>query len=74
MLLFRSEAGIDQWCAERGLPRGESLGLDQVWALAQAWYHNRLDPAYRGRSAEEAQAIFRQVGLRAPFWYLDAPT
>ncbi|HZG68440.1 MAG TPA: hypothetical protein VEZ12_16980, partial [Herpetosiphonaceae bacterium] len=67
---FRSEEGIERWCAERGLPRGATLSLDQLWALARAWYHNRLDPAYRGRSAEQAQAIFRQLGLRDSFWYL----
>lgn len=54
------------------MPRGASLPLDQVWALSKLWYHNRLDPAYHGRSAEEAQAIFRQLGLHDAFWYLDS--
>jgi hypothetical protein len=71
ILLFRSEEGIDRWCAERGMPRGQSLSLDQVWELSKAWYHNRLDPDFRGRSANEAQGIFRRLGLLDPFWYLD---
>lgn len=50
------------------MPRGESLPLSKVWELAQAWYHNRLDPGFRGRSLEEAGAIFRALGLTSPFW------
>jgi hypothetical protein len=57
------------WCAENRLRRGEILSLEQTWVLAQAWYHNRMDPGYRGRTAAEAQEIFKQVGLRSGFWY-----
>jgi hypothetical protein len=68
MLLFRSEEARDQWCADRGRARGDTLSLDQIWRLAQLWYSDRLDPAYQGRSAAQAQAIFAQVGLTSPFW------
>jgi hypothetical protein len=71
-LFFRSEAGIDRWCSQNNVQRGETLSLSQLWALAQAWYHNRMDPQFRGRTVEEAQGVFRQLGLRSPFWYLDA--
>jgi hypothetical protein len=40
--------------------------------LAQLWYGDRLNPDFRGRTTEEAQAIFRRLGLQSPFWYLDA--
>ena len=50
------------------MPRGETLPLSRVWELAQAWYHSRLDPGFRGRSLEEAGAIFRELGLTSPFW------
>jgi hypothetical protein len=49
------------------------LTLDQLWRLAWAWYHDRLDPAFRGRSPEEAEAIFAATGLDGPFWRM-APT
>lgn len=60
------------WLGRTGQPRGQVLNLEQLWALAQAWYYNRLRPDYHGRSLEEAQDIFRALGLDAPFWYLPA--
>jgi len=70
-LFFRSEDAIDTWCAEHGMARGETLPVEQVWSLAQLWYHNRLDADYHGRSAAEAVAIFRRLGLTSPFWSLE---
>ena len=68
MVLFRSEDEIDAWCEAKGEPRGETLNLDIVWDLAQAWYGNRLSPSYRGRTLEEARRVFTGVGLNSPFW------
>jgi hypothetical protein len=59
---------VAQWCRESGEPRGEVLPLGQVSELAQAWYGNRLSPDYRGRSVEQAVAIFEGLGLRSAFW------
>lgn len=56
------------WSARAGLPTGEIVPIEQIWRLAQAWYHDRLDPAFRGRSVEQAQAILANVGLTSPFW------
>jgi hypothetical protein len=50
---------------------GETLTLEQTWELSRLWYGDRLNPDFRGRTAEEAQAIFRGLALHAPFWYLD---
>lgn len=68
MLLFRSEEEVAAWCATAGEPRGETLTLPQVWMLSQAWYGDRMDAAYRGRTAEQAQAIFARCGLTGAFW------
>jgi hypothetical protein len=68
MLLFRSEEIIDDWCAATREPRGETLLLEQVWTLAQAWYGDRMDPGFRGRTIEQAVEIFSRVGLRSDFW------
>lgn len=68
MLLFRSEEQVDKWCAARGVSRGATASVEQVWRLSQAWYHNRLSPDYHGRSLAEVQAIFRSVGLASSFW------
>ena len=70
MLLFRSEEHVDRWCADRGLPRGGILSLEQLWQLATAWYANRMAHDWRRRTAEEAEAVFASVGLTGPFWRL----
>jgi hypothetical protein len=68
MSIFRSEDDISTWLRRTGVPRGVTLSLEQVWALAQAWYGNRMDPEYRGRTLAEAQAVFASVGLVGEFW------
>ena len=70
MLAFRSEAHVDRWCEQGGLERGASFGLEQLWRLADAWYRDRLSPGWRRRTAEEAEAVFADVGLTGPFWTL----
>ena len=61
---------MDAWLARTGHPRGASLDLEQMYALAERWYAGRLSPEWRGRSAEEAQAIVDEVGLTGEFWRL----
>jgi hypothetical protein len=68
MLLFRSEEMVERWCRRIGVERGETLTPEQVWELSKLWYHNRLSVDYHGRTAEEAEKIFRQVGLGSEFW------
>lgn len=68
MLLFRSEEDIDRWCKATGEPRGETLALQQVWELSRLWYGDRIDPAFRGRTAADVVRIFGQVGLTSEFW------
>ena len=68
MMLFRSEEDVDRWCAATGEPRGETVPLQQIWQLSQLWYGNRMDPDFRGRSAEEVVAVFRQADLTSEFW------
>jgi len=46
------------------------MPLDQGWEMARRWYAGRLDPSWRGRSPEDAQAIFDEVGLTGDFWRL----
>ena len=68
MMLFRSEEDIDGWCAMTSEPRGEIVPLAQIWELSKRWYGNRMDPNFRGRSAEQATEVFRQAGLTSDFW------
>ena len=68
MLSFRSEADIDLWCERRRLARGAVMGLELIWQLAQIWYAGRAGADWRGRSAEQCQAIVGSVGLEGEFW------
>ncbi len=70
MLAFRSEAHVDRWCEQRGLPRGAVFSLEQCRRLADAWYGNRMAPDWRRRTPEEAEALFAEIGLEGPFWRL----
>jgi hypothetical protein len=68
MLFFRSEARVDEWCREQGVPRRPILSLDQLWKLAVAWYENRLTPQARRPQPDEIRRIFAGIGLEGPFW------
>jgi hypothetical protein len=61
---------VRAWCDERGLPQGALLSLATAWRLAQTWYHDRLDPAWRRKTPEEAQQLFDELGLGSAFWQL----
>jgi hypothetical protein len=70
MLLFRSEEHVQRWIEERRIPIGGTLTPDQGWRLADAWFHDRLDPAWRRRTPEETREVFTSIGLTGPFWEL----
>ena len=70
MLLFRSEEHVDAWCRDRGSEKGGLLTLEQLWGLASTWYRHRLAPEWRRRTAEEAEEVFRSLGLAGDFWRL----
>ncbi len=71
MLYFRSEEDIDRWCATWRHKRGEIIPIDVGWKLATAWYsEDRREPAWRRRTAEEAQNVFTSLGLISDFWKL----
>lgn len=66
MLLFRDEEHLRR----SGKAPGASFTPDQMWRLADVWYHDRAEPAWRRKTAEEAEAIFAGVGLTGDFWRL----
>ena len=71
MRLFRSEEHVARWSEEQGIAPGASFSLDSAWRLARLWFHDRLDPAWRRRTMDEAHAIFAESGLTGSFWRLD---
>jgi hypothetical protein len=70
MLAFRSEEHVGRWREQRCMPTGAVFTPEQMWRLAHAWYGERLAPDSRRQTAEEAQALFDEVGLTGPFWQL----
>ena len=57
--------------AEEELPEGgASMPVGQLWALASAWYGDRLEPDWRPRTREASQAVLASFGLTDPFWEL----
>jgi hypothetical protein len=66
MLLFRSEEHV----ARSGKPQGAFFTTEQLWRLADTWYRDRADPAWRRRTAEEAEEVFAGIGLTGDFWRL----
>ena len=70
MLLFRSEEHAKAWSRSRGLPMGALMSLEQQWDLARIWYADRMSPDWRRRTPEEAEQVFRSVGLAGDFWRL----
>ena len=74
MLLFRSEEHLDHWLRDGESERGATLTVEQQWNLAKKWYSNRLDPGWRRRTPDEAQAVFEECGLTGRFWQLQPAT
>jgi hypothetical protein len=60
MRLLRSEEEV----------QGARMPLATLAAVARDWYGDRLDPAWRPRSAEESQRILGAHGLTGEFWRL----
>lgn len=74
MLLFRSEEHVDRWCKAWKMQRGALLTLQQGWRLAQAWYGpDRRDLAWRRKTVDEAETLFKELGLTGSFWNLRLP-
>lgn len=68
MLFFRSEGLIDDWCRARGLARGGTATIDQLWRLSVAWNAGRLEHDPKRPDAARARAIFADAGLTSSFW------
>jgi len=68
MLFFQSEESLNQWLIAQKASRGATLSIPQVWELSQRWYQDRMSPQYRGRTIQQAQNIFTELGLTSEFW------
>ena len=68
MNLFRSEEHVGEWLS--GRPAGATIPVTKLAELAQAWWGDRLAPAWRPHTRDQNQAILEGLGLTGPFWQL----
>ena len=68
MLFFQSEESLNEWLLAQKAERGAVLSIPQLWGLSQRWYQDRMSPEYYGRTIEQVQEIFRELGLTSEFW------
>ena len=68
MLLFRGEEHVER----AAQARGAFFSPEQMWRLADIWYRDRGEPSWRRKTAEEAEAVFAEIGLTGDFWRLTA--
>jgi len=68
MLFFRSEADLEAWLQTRNTSRGAMLTVPKLWELSRRWYQDRMDVDYHGRTVEQVQEIFEEIGLVSEFW------
>lgn len=59
-----------RWSETSETPVGATFGLDALWRLAELWFRDRLELAWRRRTPDEVEAIFERAGLGGPFWSL----
>jgi hypothetical protein len=62
---------VQSWCRAREIPVGGILIIETAWRLALAWYHDRLEPAWRRKTREETGRLFAKLGMTSDFWRLD---
>jgi hypothetical protein len=68
MNLFRSEEHLDRWLA--GREPGATISVTKLAELADAWWRDRLAPAWRPHTREQNQATLEGIGLGGDFWRL----
>lgn len=74
MLLFRNEAQVDDWCATRGIPKGDVRRIEHIWTFAAEWYGRHADADWIKWSTREATEIFSRHNLTGPIWTLSTET
>ena len=68
MIFFRSEEMLHEWLRSNHVQPGAVLSIPKLWELSKPWYQGRMSVNYHGRSAEQVQQIFKEVGLTSEFW------
>ena len=70
MLVFRNEEQVDTWTQKHNIPKGDVQPIAKIWAFAQKWYGNHLNPNWEKWTVAEAKAIFEAFDLVHAVWEL----
>lgn len=70
MLFFRSERQVEQWCARRGIAKGDVRPIEQVWKFAREWYGRHASKDWVKWTMSEASELFAKHSLSGPVWSL----
>lgn len=70
MLLFESEAQIDQWTSRHNIPKGDFQPIHKIWQFSRRWYGNHLNPEWTKWTIDEAKQIFKEFELGGKIWEL----
>jgi hypothetical protein len=70
ILFFSTADKVAAWCGRHGRPLGAVVKVTTVAELAGLWFGDYASPDWRRKTAAEAGAIFRRLGLDPAFWAL----
>lgn len=70
MLIFENESQIDKWSERHQISKGDVQPIAKIWAFAQRWYGNHLNPDWKKWTVDEAKVIFAEFELTGPIWDL----
>lgn len=70
ILFFTSERKVDRWCDCHNRPKGALLAMPDAIRLAERWFGDYASPSWRRKTPQEAQTLFRELGLDPEFWTL----
>lgn len=71
MLIFKNEEQVEFWSKKHNISRGDVQPIEKIWAFAQKWYGNHLNPNWEKWTVAEAKAIFEAFDLVHAVWELD---
>lgn len=58
----------DEWCATRGIPKGDVQPIEQIWDFATEWYGRHANKDWTKWSLHDAVKMFARHGLTGPIW------
>jgi hypothetical protein len=74
MLVFQSDAQVNDWCMRHNIPKGDLQSINNVWEFSKKWYGNHLNPHWEKWTMEEAKRIFIEFNLTHKTWDLETST